>query len=279
MDYRYTLPAVREAWENCTRCSLGQHRQEVGGKFVFGEGQPRGIMFIGEGPGGTEEEQGRPFVGRSGQVLRRVIHKLGIAHCSYITNVVACRACAQAYTSEGQPMTRYNRKLGRNLPVIRDEPPTPQQIVECLPRLYAEIYLADPILIVALGGEATKALITERSFSIMSARGNTREITIPGAWHLPAVTEKKGVWLRKAKGQYIMPTEQNRVRYLLLPTLHPSFVLRKQRDRSFNNPVHVFLEDMKLAARIYDRYQVENCGSEPGVYEVTEEDVMEDEGM
>jgi len=274
-DFRYSLQVVRDAWEGCTNCALGVRRKEVQGKFVFGEGTPRGIMFIGEGPGINEEQEGRPFVGRSGKILRQVIEKLGITDCSYITNVVSCRSCALAYTSEGQPITRYNRSLRIHEQVVRDEAPSPMQMAACLPRLYEEIYLVDPVLIVSLGGEAAKAVISERSFSVIGERGRTREINIPGAWSLPELTEKRRQWLHKVRGEFVMPVTQNRVRYLLLPTIHPAYVLRRWEDRSYKNPLEVFLADMKEAAKIYDRYLLENYGKEPIEREVTVADVAD----
>ena len=275
-DFRYSLQAVADAWKDCQGCDLGVRRHEVGGEFVFGEGAPRGIMFIGEGPGESEEVEGRPFIGRSGLVLRQVIDKLGLNGSCYITNLVSCRSCSQAYNSEGQPIMRRDRKSGKTFPLIQDEPPNPQQIATCLPRLHEEIYLVDPVLIVALGGEASKALSNERSFSILSERGKTKTISIPGAQPMASFTEKRQVWERKVRGQLVRPTTQNRVKYLMLPTLHPSYVLRRQADRSFKNPLDVFLDDMKLAARIYDRYLLETYGTETQQRNVTVNDIAED---
>ncbi len=274
-DFRYSLQVIKEAWENCQNCSLGVRRKQVNGKFVFGEGTGRGIMFIGEGPGANEEDEGRPFVGKSGEVLRQVINKLGISHCSYISNVVACRSCTQAYNGEGQPIMRYNRALKIHEPFIKDEAPSPVQIAACLPRLSEEIYLVDPVLIVTLGGEAAKSLISERSFSVLSERGRAREIDIPGAWSLPELTDKKKIWMRKVRQEFVLPVVQNRVRYLLLPTLHPAYVLRRQADQSFKNPLDMFIEDMKMAAKIYDRYLYETYGTAPLEREVTVDDLVE----
>lgn len=274
-DFRYTLQAVEEAWSGCTNCDLGVRRHKVGGQFVFGEGAPRGILFIGEGPGVSEEENGKPFIGKSGMVLRQVIDKLGLNGCCYITNTVSCRSCSQAYNSEGQAIMRFNRKRGEKEPLIKDEAPTPLQIASCLPKLHEEIYLTDPVLIVALGAEAAKAIISERTFSILGERGKPREISIPGALFNPSLTEKRKAWARKVRGVMVMPTVQNRVRYLLLPTLHPAYVLRRQADQSYKNPLDMFLLDMKLAARIYDRYLFESFGTEPQEREVTIDDIAE----
>jgi uracil-DNA glycosylase len=232
-------------------------------------------MFIGGGPGEHDEVEGRPFIGKSGIILRQVIEKLNLNGCCYITNVVACRSCSQAYNGEGQPVMRYDRATKTRVPFIKDDAPQPLQIAACLPRLYEEIYLVDPVLIVTLGPDAAKAIISERSFSITSERGKTREINIPGAWRTPSLTDKKKMWLRRVRGQDIMPTTQRRVRYLMLPTLHPAYVLQRQADQSYKNPLDVFLQDMKLAARIYDDYLNKSFDVVSGEREVTINDLAE----
>jgi uracil-DNA glycosylase family 4 len=74
---------------DCTRCVLSEERTNI----VFGEGSVDGeIMFIGEGPGADEDRQGRPFVGRAGQVLTNLIKKMGFEREDvYIANIVKCR--------------------------------------------------------------------------------------------------------------------------------------------------------------------------------------------
>lgn len=274
-DNRYTLQTIKDAWEGCTSCELGVRRKATGGKFVFGEGAPRGIMLIGEGPGENEEVEGRPFVGQSGMILRQVIDKLGLDGCCYVTNVVSCRSCSQAYNGEGQPVMRYDRATKTRVPFIKDDVPTPLQMASCLPRLFEEIYLVDPVVIVTLGAEAAKAIIPERSFSMVSERGKTREIDIPGAWHTPSLTDKKKAWLRRVRGQDVMPTVQRRVRYLVLPTLHPAYVLRRQADQSYKNPLDMFLLDLKQAALIYDDYLEKTFGTSRKEREVTINDLAE----
>ena len=74
----------------CVRCRLWKNRKNV----VFGEGNPSArLMFIGEGPGKEEDEQGRPFVGDSGKLLTRIIEKgMGLKREDvYICNVIKCR--------------------------------------------------------------------------------------------------------------------------------------------------------------------------------------------
>lgn len=272
-DYRQTLEDLKDTWKACTACELGQRRLSTGGAFVFGEGMTGGIMFVGEGPGREEEKKGRPFVGPSGEILRAAITKLKIDQY-YITNSVSCRSCAQAYNSEGQAVYGTNRRTGTKFPIIKDEAPTPIQLAACRPRLQQEIYLVDPILIVAVGGQAARAL-TGRSISVTKERGNTFEITIPGAGYRASVTPKTRAWYRKHKGVPILPVLPSTVTYLVLPTLHPSFVSRKRMDKRHDNPTSQFVRDMKYVAEIYNRYKLETAGELRAVPELEEEDLFE----
>ena len=227
--------------------------------MVFGEGRTGGIMFIGEGPGVNEEEAGRPFVGRSGIILRKTIHKLGLSNCSYISNVVACRSCGPKYDNQGKEMTRYDRRLGIHTPIIVDEPPPTLAVNTCLARLYEEIYLVDPLLIVALGAEAAKALM-RRPVKVTEKRGTTMPIKVPGVWRNPDLTAAKKTWVRKQHGRLVLPTTQNYVEYLMLVTLHPAHVLRAHADRSHGNPLQSYVADMQKASDIYFRYAREAFG-------------------
>jgi DNA polymerase len=262
-DYNKSLSVLREEWERCQRCELGTRREAVGGQFVFGEGKKGGILFLGEGPGRVEEEVGRPFIGKSGtEVLRRVIAKLGIEDY-YITNIVSCRSARPRTYEDGTPvLTRsFNGQPGK----IRyeDVKPNKDQVEACRPRLEEEIYLVDPIVIVAMGGQAV-APLTGRAVAITKERGEVEEVSIGGAGYHPALTAKKQAWARKQKGQIIMPMEQNRVRYLMIPTLHPAYVYRQHQNFEPGNPFEKFYGDIKLALKLYNRYMLEVHGVMPG---------------
>src|SRR4051812_38641455 len=84
-----SLEAVAADLTGCPRCKLCQTRKTI----VVGEGNPRArLMFVGEGPGEQEDEQGRPFVGKAGQLLDRMIEAIGLKRNEvYIANVVKCR--------------------------------------------------------------------------------------------------------------------------------------------------------------------------------------------
>lgn len=128
-----TLQAVRAEALTCTRCGLAAGRTQV----VFGVGDPAAdLMFVGEGPGREEDLRGEPFVGRSGQLLDRLIfEELGLdrTRC-YIANVVKCRP-----------------------PQNRD--PRPEEIGACRGYLSAQLELVDPIVVVTLGNFATRELL------------------------------------------------------------------------------------------------------------------------
>ncbi len=138
------LTAVREELGNCSRCKLHKGRKTI----VFGEGDPSSVLvFVGEGPGYEEDQQGRPFVGAAGQLLTDIIVK-GIKlrrEDVYICNIVKCR-----------PPNNRN--------------PEPDEIAACEPFLLKQIEAIKPKIIVALGNIAVKTLL-KTGEGITSLRG------------------------------------------------------------------------------------------------------------
>lgn len=269
LDYRKSLPQLASEWEDCTKCELGERRVSMQTEFVFGEGKRRTIMFIGEGPGFEEAEKGRPFIGPSGKLLEKVLFLNGFSREDvYITNAVCCRSCIPRLDEHGLPMRRGKEKQI----VYADEPPLPTYMAACRPRLNEEIYLVDPVLIVSLGVHASEALLG-RSITITKERGQLLEITLPGVTSVPKLTEKKQVWVRKLGEP--PPVESRRVRYPLLPTLHPAYVLRKLADLGRGNPTEQLKEDIKKAAEIYERYMLENRGIQVKLEPRSEEEYYE----
>ncbi len=138
------LKSLREEIGECTRCRLSERRTNI----VFGEGNPdAGLMFVGEAPGEEEDIQGRPFVGRAGELLTRLITKMGFKREDvYIANVVKCRPPG-------------NRK------------PLQDEIETCIPFLRKQIEVISPKVIIALGDVATRALIPDaKNISRMRGR-------------------------------------------------------------------------------------------------------------
>jgi uracil-DNA glycosylase len=260
-DARKTLDELYSEWVNCTQCDLGKHRKNNGGEFVFGEGALGGIMFIGEGPGVEEEKEGRPFVGRSGRLLRAILEKLGATDV-YITNLVTCRSCEPVLDESGLPRL-FQRKRGPAIPMFKDIPPLPAHWKTCQPRLHEEIYLVDPKIIVTLGNTAAEAVIGGH-FTITKDRCVDYTIDVPGAGQRAVLTEKKQVWYRKVAGEMTAPTEQAMVRYYTVPTLHPAYVLRMIADRGPKSPFQQLVGDIRYAIKRYDQYMQIVYGRTPG---------------
>jgi len=131
----------------CRRCPLAATRTNV----VFGEGDPHArLMFIGEGPGADEDRQGRPFVGRAGQLLDRMIAAMKLKREEvYIANVVKCRP----------PGNRT---------------PTPEEAMRCIGYLERQIRFVKPEVIVLLGATAATFLL-KRNEGISRLRGIWQE--------------------------------------------------------------------------------------------------------
>jgi len=160
-----TLEALQKQAQNCHLCELSKSRQKV----VFGEGDPHAdLLFIGEAPGATEDSSGKPFVGRSGELLTKMIENvLQISRSDvYITNIVKCRP-------------------------PNNQVPTPTQAHTCQPYLLKQIELIKPKLIITLGATAYHYLTGDET----------------------GITKIRGT-LHKQNG------------YTLIPTYHPSYLLR-----------------------------------------------------
>jgi DNA polymerase len=123
-ERRIGLDAIAAEVRVCQRCRLGATRTQA----VPGEGEPETeVVFVGEGPGFNEDRLGRPFVGRAGDLLVKLLATLGWRRSEvFITNVVKCRP-----------------------PDNRD--PEPDEIAACLPYLKRQLEILDPALVVTLG--------------------------------------------------------------------------------------------------------------------------------
>ncbi|HEU5337006.1 MAG TPA: uracil-DNA glycosylase [Terriglobales bacterium] len=135
-DVESELRAISEDIGECTRCRLSKGRNNI----VFGTGNVHAeLMFVGEGPGADEDEQGLPFVGRAGQLLNNMIAAMGLRREDvYIANIVKCRP----------PQNRTPE---------RDECET------CIPFLLRQIAAIRPKVIVALGATAARNLLAINS--------------------------------------------------------------------------------------------------------------------
>lgn len=130
---------------NCSACPLNITRKQV----VFGDGDINTkIVFIGEAPGGDEDEQGVPFVGRAGQLLTKILEQVNIKRSEiYITNIIKCRP-------------ENNRD------------PAPEEMLACYHFLQTQILLIDPAIIILLGNTPAQWIL----------KTNERISKIRGKW-------------------------------------------------------------------------------------------------
>jgi len=145
---RDVLRSTEEALAGCQRCKLCKSRSTI----VFGSGSPRArLMVVGEGPGEEEDKQGKPFVGRAGQLLTKMLAAKGVLfdrdRDCYIANVVKCRP-----------------EKNRN--------PEPDEVLACHPFLMAQIDTIQPVVVLALGNFAAQTLLGTKE-GITKLRGRT----------------------------------------------------------------------------------------------------------
>ena len=148
------LARLQKEVEKCTLCPLSRTRN----KTVFGEGNPAAqILFIGEGPGRHEDETGRPFVGRAGELLTRMIEMgIGIPRSDvFIANIVKCR-----------PTVDYKME--------KDRAPDKEELSCCAPFLRKQIEIIQPGAIVTLGSPSTKFILNTDT-GITKLRGHFGE--------------------------------------------------------------------------------------------------------
>lgn len=142
------LAELNEQLQGCCKCGLGTTRTNL----VFGEGNPAAeLVFVGEAPGEDEDLQGRPFVGRSGQLLDKMIVAMGLTRDDvYICNVVKCRP----------PGNRT---------------PTPEEAATCFGYLARQLEIIAPKVIVTLGNPATHTLL-QTKVGITQLRGQWQSL-------------------------------------------------------------------------------------------------------
>lgn len=164
-----TLEALKEALSRFEGCAL----KATAKSLVFADGNPNGrVMIVGEAPGADEDRIGLPFVGRSGQLLDRMLAAIGLSRKDdvYIANLLPWRP----------PGNRT---------------PTPQEVAICLPFIQRQIQLADPDILLCIGGPSAQGLLG-----------------------LSGILASRGKWLEYDTGTRHIPA---------MATLHPAYLLRQ----------------------------------------------------
>lgn len=180
-DKQQKLKELNNEMAANTKCC---HLADVRTNIVPGEGNADAeVLFIGEGPGRNEDEQGRPFVGQAGQLLNQLLAEIGMLREDvFIANVVKCRP-----------------------PQNRD--PLPEEVETCWPWLVKQVEIIEPQLIVLLGRHAMERFIP--GMKISAVRGKVLRRNIPGiglkvlmpTYH-PAAALYHGQWLTPLKEDF-----------------------------------------------------------------------------
>jgi len=170
-----SLEELRAILERFDGCAL----KATATQLVFADGNPQSrVMFVGEAPGRDEDVEGLPFVGRSGKLLYRMMAAIGLDRTNaYIANIVPWRP----------PGNRT---------------PTPQESAICLPFMQRQIELADPDMLVCLGGPSAHTLLSVKD----------------------GITKIRGRW-------FSFDTGKREIR--AMPTFHPAFLLRSPLQKRF----------------------------------------------
>lgn len=164
-----TLEALLRDFDGCAL-------KATASRLVFADGNPKArVMIIGEAPGREEDETGRPFVGRAGQLLDKMLHAIKLDRTNvYIANIVPWRP----------PGNRT---------------PTPQEIAICLPFIEKQIALAKPDILVAMGAPASQTLFNQRD-GILRLRGRWFEYKVAG-YAIPALATLHPAYLLRQPAQ------------------------------------------------------------------------------
>lgn len=192
--------------ESCRKCGIGSTRRNS----VYGEGDPCApIMVVGEGPGENEDKLGRPFIGRAGELLEKMLGAIDLTREDvFICNTVKCR-----------PTFEAGGKL-------RNRAPDPSEMANCRPYLDQQIEIVRPRIILALGAPAAKTFMGEK-FSITKQRGQWYDgpdgIPTIATFHPAYILRQTGGELNAMKRLVYADLKAVRTRLdQPLPTIEPS---------------------------------------------------------
>jgi len=189
----------------CRKCQIGYERRNN----VYGEGDPCArLMVIGEGPGETEDLLGRPFVGRAGELLDKMLSAIGLPREDvYICNTVKCR-----------PTLREGNK-------IKNRAPLPPEMANCRPYLDEQIDIIAPDVVLALGAPAAKSFLGN-DFAITRGRGRWYDgpggIPLMVTFHPAYVLRQGGMSLTETKRQVWSDLKEVRAKLDSLAAAQPA---------------------------------------------------------
>lgn len=240
------LQALYNSWYGCKRCGLADFRMQPSGDpnddIVFGDGNPdAAVMFIGEAPGEEEEGTGLPFIGSSGKLLNRML-----ANTSDNENIRKAydwfrkgRLTVEKEKEFHEYVFNWRREefFFTNTVACRppeNRQPTGMEAKACWERLWSLIYTVDPMVIVAVGKVALSTLLRKQS-EITKIRGQLFDVEFDG--------------------------RVGKLKYPVLPMLHPSYLLRKADWDTKGGDFDKTLDDLLKALRIGDTLRNKNFGT------------------
>lgn len=230
-DKNQQLQQLYDRWFGCTKCLLHQFRESP--ELVFADGNPYApIMIVGEAPGEQEENQGIPFVGPSGQLLNQMLALIsddtGIQELStWYDKASRSKENVRKFHEE---MYEWRKEQFFITNIVCCKPPDNRQptgleIGSCFERVRAMVYIVDPLVIITVGKTAAEALLRKK-IEITQKRGQLYEAEIHG--------------------------RLGKVKYPVMPTLHPSYLLRKADWKVKDGDYMKTVKDLYKAMRLKD---------------------------
>ncbi len=237
---RERLQALYNNWYGCKRCQLSLAR-DVGSRdeIVFGEGNPEtaDVIVVGEAPGEEEERHSIPFVGPSGLLLNQIV--ASVSDDPVVRQMYFDYSKVSRVGKKGEELTqlfnermvewRYSRFFLTNAVACRppeNRTPNFEEIKMCWERLWNIIYIVDPLLIIACGNSAISAVMRKVQAKVTQMRGNIYDVEFKG--RIGDLT------------------------YPVIPTFHPSYLLRKADWRVKGGDWEKTIEDWRKAMRVLD---------------------------
>lgn len=237
MHKSHNLAVLQNAWSNCRGCALHEERRNT----VFGYGNPNAqIMIVGEAPGEHEDISGYPFVGKAGLLLDQYLATVSarpeiIALLKELNSIRATSQAAERQKNELRCQLReylleqfyFTNVVMCRPPENRD--PLPDEVAACRTRLMEQIYLVDPVLIIAAGRVAAETIL-QKKVAITQARGELFDVTFQG---------------RSMAYQYSM-----------MAVLHPSYLARVNDFKQKGGETHKTYRDFLRAMHLVDEYNL-----------------------
>lgn len=241
MEKHEYLSSLQQSWANCQGCALSQGRRNV----VFGYGcADAQVMIIGEAPGENEDRSGLPFVGSAGILLDQYLGSVSARE-----EVITLLDTLNSTKGSSQEVERRRNEMRIQLrdflcqefyftnvvmcrpPENRD--PIPKEMEACRSRLLEQIYIIDPVMIVAAGRIAAEAVIGKK-VAITSSRGEIFDVEFRG--------------------------RLTTFRYPVMAVLHPAYLLRKNDFRQDGGEGQKTYNDFLRVMRIVDEFNEKHYG-------------------